>query len=163
MHAHMQKQMVEEMHIPYLRWEMDTNYFAKIDDLGDDHWTENVRDSRAKQINKEHARYLVKILARDMCDAKYLTDFGTYQSLNENGEIFADMELENEYARSMLDPGAPDAEWKTYRDVDANLFRSIHTGQSASPLPCKWIDLDQDGAVNTSFKRKGSSIMTGRF
>lgn len=163
MEKDLQKQMVEEMHIPYLRWEMDTNYFAKIDDLGDDHWTENVRDSRAKQINKEHARYLVKILARDMCDAKYLTDFGTYQSLNENGEIFADMELENEYARSMLDPGAPDAEWKTYRDVDANLFRSIHTGQSASPLPCKWIDLDQDGAVNTSFKRKGSSIMTGRF
>lgn len=145
MEREIQKQMIAEMHIPYLRWEMDMNYFEALDELGDDHWSEDCKDSRTHAIDEEHARYLAKILARNMRSAKYLVDFGSYDSLNEKGERFAQLGLRNDYARRTLDAKAPEAEWKTYRDIEPSLFRSIHTGQPAAPLPCHWLDSDKDG------------------
>jgi len=136
-----QKQMLEEMHLPYLRWEMDMNYFEALDALGDDHWSEDCRDSRTRAIDEEHARYLAKALARNMRCANYPVDFGTYSELNEMGEKFVQIELQNDYARSMLDPKEPESEWMTFRDVDPKKFKSIFTGQSASALPGHWIDV----------------------
>jgi len=149
MEREIQEQMIEEMHIPYLRWEMDMNYFEALDKLGGDHWHEDSKDSRTRAIDEEHARYLAKLLARNMRSAKYLVDFGSYDSLNEKGEKFVQIELQNDYARRMLDAKGPEAEWKTYRDVDPIFFRSIYTGQPAAPLPCHWLNLDRDGKNKT--------------
>jgi len=141
MEEDIQKQMLEEMHIPYLRWEMDMNYFEALDALGDDHWSEDCRDSRTRAIDEQHARYLAKVVARNMRLAKYPVDFGTYSNLNDLGEKFVQIELQDDYARSMLDPKAPEADWMTFRDVDPKKFKSIFTGQSASALPGHWIDI----------------------
>lgn len=141
MEEEIQKQMLEEMHIPYLRWEMDMNYFEALDALGDDHWSEDCRDSRTRAIDEQHAQYLAKVVARNMRLAKYPVDFGTYSRLNEMGKKFVQIELHDDYARSMLDNKAPEAEWMTYRDVNPKKFKSIFTGQSASALPRHWLDM----------------------
>ena len=144
-----QKQMLEEMHLPYLRWEMDMNYFEALNTLRDDHWSEDCKDSRTRAINEEHARYLAKALARNMRCANYPVDFGSYSELNEMGEKFVQIELQDDYARSMLDPKGLESEWMTFRDVDPKRFKSIFTDQPASALPGHWIDI---GKGNTTTK-----------
>lgn len=145
------EQMMEEMHIPYLRWCMDMNYFEALNDLDDHHWSDNLEDERSIEMETQYARYFAGILARDMRMAKYPADFGTYNDLTEEGEKHVQLALQNLYARHLLDPESPDAEWKTFRDADPTPFKSIYTGQGSCALPGRWLDLDKSKKLTSLF------------
>lgn len=147
------EQMEEEMQVPYLRWEIDMNYFDAINELPHNHWSDGWSDPRAKELMEQYARHLVGALARNMRNAKYPVDFGTAETLNDLGNKFFQLLLRKISSRRELDPDSKEAEWRTYRDADPLTFESIYTGQAAAPLPKRWLELDLDGS-RTSFQLK---------
>jgi len=154
-----EEQMLEEMHIPYLRWCMDMNYFEALNELGDNHWSDDYSDIRTVEMNKQYARYYTGVLAQDMRTAKYPLDLGTQNALNEKGEQHVQIEMLNLFARHLLNSHSRDAQWRTFRDVDAAPFKSIHTGQSAAPLPTPWIQLDRQWTVQKSLNKSSDTIL----
>jgi Flavin-binding monooxygenase-like len=144
MERNIHEQMMDEMNIAYLRWSMDRNYFEAMDVLGDNHWSDDREDPRCTQENRAFYRYFMSVIARDFKDSKYPVDFGTYEELNENGNLMVDLGINNLTMRHLLREDSPDSDWRTYRDVDPTKFRSIYTGQCAYPFPKPWLELDPD-------------------
>ena len=64
MHKANQKQLEEEMQIPWLRLTIDPAYRAEVDELPDGHWSENAEDERAIILNQMPADFMVRRLAR---------------------------------------------------------------------------------------------------
>ena len=64
MESEIQSQMMDEMNIAYLRWSMDRNFFDALDELGDDHWSDNYDDARSTELNREFMEYYCRIFAR---------------------------------------------------------------------------------------------------
>mmetsp|Transcript_31180 Transcript_31180/g.47171 ORF Transcript_31180/g.47171 Transcript_31180/m.47171 type:complete len:623 (-) Transcript_31180:235-2103(-) len=143
----MQKQMLEEMNIAYLRWSIDPNYFEALDDLDDDHWTDDYTDTRTIEMNEEYLGYYVGLIARNLKEAKYPVDFGTYGDLNDLGKRLVKLGLENIKLRHLLDPSEEEAEWKTFRDANPTGLSSIYTGEIPSALPKPWMELKGDESV----------------
>ena len=144
------EKMLEEMHIVYIRWFTDMNYFYALNDLPSDHWSGNWKDPRAKELNEQYFRYFIGALAQKMRNANYPVNFGAPGALNELGEKYVQVKMSDENARHALDPDLIDAAWCTFRDADPGNFNSLYTGEAAGPLPCRWMDLDKDGKL-TSF------------
>jgi hypothetical protein len=94
-----------------------------------------------------------------MRTAKYPLDLGTQNALNEKGEQHVQIEMLNLFARHLLNPHSKDAQWRTFRDVDATPFKSIHTGQSAAPLPAPWVQLDRQWTVQKSLNKSSDTIL----
>ena len=82
-------------------------------------------------------------LDRDMRDANYPVDYGSYDGLTSVGKKLVELGLQNIHVRHLLDPDSKDSDWKTFRDADPSPFVSIHTGQGSSSLPKRWLDLKQ--------------------
>ena len=141
MEENIKRQMMDEMNIAYLRWSMDRNYFDAMFMLGDDHWSDDRDDPRCAQENREFYRYYMSIIARDFRDSHYPVDFGTYEGLNENGNMLLDLGVLNITMRHLLKEDSPDTDWKTFRDVDPTPFRSIHSSQQACSFSKHWLDL----------------------
>lgn len=76
-----------------------------------------------------------------MKEAKYPVSLFDNSGLNANGINLLEMMMQDFYGRIQLDATDPCTEWKTFRDVKADKFRSLFTGQRALPLPDKWINL----------------------
>lgn len=152
-----QKQMLDEMDIAYLRWSVDANYFDALFDLGDDHWTDDYKDPRTIQLNEEFLGYYIGLIARNLRDSKYPVDFGTPGELNELGKKLVQLGLENVKMRHLLDPDSEDSAWKTFRDVDPQPLRSIYTGQQSAPLPKPWLELKPDDDVVGEIDSKPSA------
>ena len=64
MDEEIESQMIDEMNIAYLRWSMDRNYFNALDELGDEHWSDDPKDARTVELNKEITDYYTRIVAR---------------------------------------------------------------------------------------------------
>jgi hypothetical protein len=58
------ERLIEEMHIAYLRWSLDDNYFQALDELPDNHWSDDYDDPRAINCNKELLAHYAGALAR---------------------------------------------------------------------------------------------------
>ena len=57
-------QMLEEMQIPYLRWDMDAEYFEMLNELPDNHWSYDYTDKRTQELEEDYYHYLIRILAK---------------------------------------------------------------------------------------------------
>jgi len=148
MKADLDAQMIEEMHIPYLRYYIDMDYFDALSMLDETHWSEDINDPRTTQLLLGYMNYNAGLIARNMRSAHYPVDFGTYNNLNEKGNHLVKLMLASSHARQTI---SSKSEWATFRDVCPKSFRSIYTGQEASSLPGHWLDLDKGDKPLTSF------------
>lgn len=137
-----QKQLEGEMQIPFMRMANDYEYFAEIDELDENHWSENATDERTIKLERMDKEFKVKRLARDMKLSKYPVDFGDYKKVNAMGEKYIDLCVNGERSRSFLKKDSPDAAWKTFRDASG--FTSVYTGTQSVPLPGPWLKLQKD-------------------
>lgn len=139
-----QKQLEQEMQIPYLRVGIDYEYFAEIDELDEKHWSENAADERSIKLERQDKDFKARCLARDMKLCKYPVQFGEFKKLSPMGEKYVDICVGTERARSYLNKDSPESEWKTFRDVDTQVFVSLYTSTPSCPLPNHWLDITKD-------------------
>mmetsp|Transcript_46727 Transcript_46727/g.69103 ORF Transcript_46727/g.69103 Transcript_46727/m.69103 type:complete len:412 (-) Transcript_46727:246-1481(-) len=137
-----QKQLEAEMQIPWLRESLDNAYADELDELDDNHWSENPEDERSIILEKQQFTFKVERLARDARSAKYPFDFGKEKKLNTKGKQLADMMVASSRSRTSLKKNSSESSWRTFRDAKEGDFVSIHTGTPAAPLPGHWIDLN---------------------
>ena len=143
------KQFMEEMNIPFLRYNNDYNYKAALDNIPEDHSIHDNKSDQYHSLTREELVYKNLILARNMIAGKYPVRFGTKDKLNELGERNVDMTLSCCLARYCLEPEKSDISWRTFRDCDPELFSSLYTGTTARALRGRWMDLDDDGNLTT--------------
>lgn len=146
---------------PICRGYEDENYKKRWDSVDDEHWTYNLSDKRMKQMSRNYLCLQFRILARDMTDANYPLQIGSYNKLNEKGKALVEFNHVCGYARYDLDEESRDASWRTFRDCNPSKCYSIMTGTKAVPLKCRWLDLDGDNKeeiVRTINRKKSRSI-----
>jgi len=140
-----QKQLEQEMQIPYLRVGIDYEYFAEVDELDENHWSEDASDERSIKLERQDKDFKARRVARDMKLANYPVTFGKFEKLNSMGEKYVDICVGMERARSFLSPNSSDSAWKTFRDVDdPKIFASIYSSTPSCPLTNHWLDLTKD-------------------
>jgi len=137
-----QKQLEAEMQIPFLRLAMDSVYADELDELGDDHWSENPNDERSLILGKQAAIFKAERLARDMKTSGYPVDFGKPSKLSSTGENFVNLLVASEAIRASMTKESGDSKWRTYRDADPNVFKSLYTETANVQLPARWLDID---------------------
>jgi thioredoxin reductase len=136
------EQFAKEMDTVMLRYHLDMNYKEKWWNVDDDHWSYNHFDDRSMQNYQQYYDLQYRILARDMTDAKYPLNIGTYEQLNDTGEALVKFNIESSYNRYKLDEESSDAKWRTFRDADvADFYCSVFTGTRGVQLKCHWLDL----------------------
>lgn len=143
------KQFIEEMNIPFLRYNMDRNYKEALDNIPEDHSIHDCRSEQYYSLSKEEFVYQNLILARSMITGNYPVRFGTEEKLNELGERNVEMTISCCLARYCLEPDNPDKAWRTFRDCDPELYSSLYTGTKARALKGQWMDLDNDGNLKS--------------
>jgi len=140
------QQLLQEMQIPWIRcWHLDDNYSEKYNDLPDDHWYHDYSSDEYRKYETEGYRHYARYLARNMRLCDYPLNLGSYTKLNAAGERLSNMTFEGGLARCTLTEDSDDVSWRTFRDCDPTPFSSVITGLKATPLPGKWIDLDDEG------------------
>ena len=142
--------LMDEMQDPYIRLEIDTNYEKRYDEViwdDDKHWTNQFGSKRCREMEKKQIDLQYRVAARDMVDAKYPLDIGTYKKLNEKGKALVEFDLITGFDAHQVDlvEGSKDSSWKTFRDCDCNKIYSIMTGTAAMPLKRHWLDLEDYG------------------
>lgn len=98
-------------------------------------------------MEKKHCDLQYRLVARDMVDAKYPLNIGTYEKLNEKGNALVEFEVITSFDGPQVDlvEGSKDSSWKTFRDCDCKKIYSIMTGTAAMPLKRHWLDLEGYG------------------
>jgi len=140
-----QKLLEDEMQIPYSRISIDYEYFAEMDELDENHWSENAADERVLLLERQDKDFLARRLARDMKIAKYPVNFGKVDKLNSLGEKYVDLCIQTERLRSALSMASPDSANKTFRDVEnPKAFASLYSATASCSLPRQWLDLTKD-------------------
>jgi hypothetical protein len=165
--------LMDELQDPYIRVEIDKNYDDHWDDSrdddDDDHWLNQFGDKRAREMDTNTLTLQYRFLARDMIDASYPLDLGTYKKLNGKGKALVEMEVVSgfDFHSVELVEGSRDSSWKTFRDGNPTNIRSIMTGTKAIPFKCHWLDLEGDGVDDIcgtpaplNLKGKGKSKAT---
>lgn len=140
-----QKQLEAEMHVPWLRAEMDSSYGAELDELPDDHWSNDPVDKRGIMLDRMRVEFMVGRLARDAADCQYPVNFGKAFDLSEKGKKFVAIAYADVGARTTLTAHAT----TTYRDNNKEEFESIHTGEKAAALPAPWMHLNTPEGLPT--------------
>ena len=138
------KQILDEMNVHNLRYLLDGNYYIAMHELDDDHWTSNCLDPRSIAFDTEEEAFHIRLISRDMREAKYPDDIGTYEKFNEKGEKMVKVCTASWRHRIALPIEGPDSEWMTFRDGDPSELESIHTGTKAAPLRKRWIELAEE-------------------
>jgi len=135
------------MQIPYNRsWDLhDENYSEKHDDIPDDHWYHDSTSDEYRKYETERNSYRIRVLAHNMRLCNYPLNLGSYTKLNDAGEKLSNMTFDGGLARYTLTEDSNDVSWRTFRDCDPTPFSSLITGLEATPLPGKWMDLDDEG------------------
>ena len=136
--------LLDAMEDPSCRGYCDENYKKRWWLVDDNHWSNNMSDKRVKQMEEKYLDLQFRILARDMVDANYPLQIGTYSKLNDKGKALVAFNVVCGYARYNLDEESPDASWRTFRDCNPSKCYSLFTGTKAVPLKCHWLDLDDD-------------------
>jgi len=165
--------LMDELQDPYIRAEIDKNYDDHWgDSLYDDddvHWLNQFGDKRVREMKTNTFTLQCRFLARDMIDASYPLDIGTYKKLNGKGKALVEMEVVSgfDFHSVELVEGSRDSSWKTFRDGNPTNIRSIMTGTKAIPFKCHWLDLEGDGVDDIcgtpaplNLKGKGKSNAT---
>ena len=135
------RQIMDEMDVPDLRYMIDGNYCIAWGKLDEDHWSKNPADPRSMSLVDGEQEFHLRVIARDMKDALYPDDIGTYDQFNAKGHALLRVETVSWRHRIALDKDGPDAEWMTFRDADPEGIESVHTGAKAAPLRKRWLDL----------------------
>jgi thioredoxin reductase len=132
------EQALHEMKIPYIRYYMDSNYNKVVDS--------NFDSTLWSKASEEYSEYGIKLLARDMEEAKYPASLGSYENINENGRALLQFNDQSGEHRYRLDKQYMEHHaTETYRDcLDADKFYSLYTHTKAVPLQKKWLDIDPD-------------------
>jgi hypothetical protein len=144
---------LDELHIPWHRYDLDSNYTEALMLLYDDdeHWlnTMNVTAGYGDYL-REYLSHIVKLIARDQVVGGHGGGWGSYEKLSERGENLVD-QLVNEDPSRKFPIVEEETEWRTFRDIDPTPFESIYTGIKAAPLKGHWIDLGDDGDLLPHF------------
>lgn len=131
------------------RLEMDENYkkaYKSSYSLFENHWVWDVTSEAYSKHLFELNSLPLRLLARDMKDANYPLQIGDIDKLNEVGLAMLEMENFGDVCRAILEDEDENTQrWKTFRDYDPSICRSIFTGQSAIPLKGKWLEIDDEG------------------
>mmetsp|Transcript_3023 Transcript_3023/g.6533 ORF Transcript_3023/g.6533 Transcript_3023/m.6533 type:complete len:790 (-) Transcript_3023:389-2758(-) len=152
------QQILDEMNVHNLRYLIDGNYYIAMQELEEGHWSSDCLDPRVSAFDIEEEAFHIRVIARNMCAAKYPDDIGTYGKFNEKGEKMVKVCTASWRHRIALPTEGPDSEWMTFRDGDPSELASIHTGTKAAPLKKRWMDLTEEdysdllgkGGVETS-------------
>ena len=147
---------------PVCRGYDDENYKNRWWAVNDDHWTYNYSDKRMKQMIRQYTELQYRLLARDMVDAKYPLQIGTYNKLNEKGKALVEFNQVCGYARYDLDWKSPEASWRTFRDCNPTKCYSILTGTRAVPLKCHWLDMKGDAIDDIVDKGEQQKVGKGK-
>jgi len=81
-----------------------------------------------------------------MTEVNYPMSLGDINGLNKMGTKLLEMMWNDSNGRYNLkhcDEGAK--KWKTIRDYNSSLFRSLMTGMGSVPLKGKWLEIDDEG------------------
>jgi hypothetical protein len=150
MEARNSLEKLDELHVPYLRYDIDSEYAAAMSPLyeQDDHWLNNTvysdPDVAYVEYLKEYIRHPIKLIARDQVTGGHGGGWGTYDALSPRGEHLVDQYVVEDPSRRF--PVVPEeTEWRTFRDSDTTPFSSLYTGAKFVPLPGHWMDLGDDG------------------
>lgn len=142
--------LMDELQDPYIRLEIDMNYEKRYDEViwdDDEHWENQFGSKKRREMEKKHCDLQYRVVARDMVDAKYPLNIGTYEKLNEKGNALVEFEVITSFDGPQVDlvEGSKDSSWKTFRDCDCKKIYSIMTGTAAMPLKRHWLDLEGYG------------------
>ena len=138
------EQILDEMNVHRLRYQIDQNYYIAVKELEDGHWSSDHLNPINLAFDTEGEAFHLRILARDMLDAKYPHDIGTYDKFNEKGKGMVKVWASDYKFRAGLPREGPDSEWMTFRDIDPSGIQSIHTRTKPKPLRKKWIELSDE-------------------
>jgi len=132
----------KEMNISNIRSSLDANYAKAIDNLDDDHWSNDMKDLRYLDSWLEVQKHELELYSDYMKKAGYPFNFGTSDNLNEKGrQFFHICKLGSHYRINT--PKGKNGESLTFRDGDTNMLRSIHTGTRSIPLRKHWLELTE--------------------
>jgi len=126
-------QLEAEMHVPYMRLDMDCSYINKVKELDKDHWFENHDDERTIALNEKGISLMIRKLARDMNDCNYGVDLGSWDKLSNLGEKLVEIVLASSKLRTCINQDTD----STFRDDINDSFASIFTGTKSCQLPAK--------------------------
>lgn len=132
----------KEMNTSNIRYSLDANYAKAIDNLGDDHWLNDMRDPRYADFCSEGHKYELELYSDYMKKAGYPFNFGTSDNLSEKGRQF--FHICNFWSHYRINtPKGENGETLTFRDGDPSMLRSIHTGTKSIPLRKHWLELTE--------------------
>ena len=135
--------LFDELQDPYYRSEIDKSYCEAWDKApameDEEHWYYQHGHEKKRDLERNFALFECRFLARDILDAKYPFDIGTYHELNEKGKAFVEISL------SSFDAHEVDlVKGMTFRDHNPVNIRSVMTGTKAIPLKQPWLELEGD-------------------
>mmetsp|Transcript_15855 Transcript_15855/g.29926 ORF Transcript_15855/g.29926 Transcript_15855/m.29926 type:complete len:595 (-) Transcript_15855:654-2438(-) len=139
-------ELLDSMHELSVRYQIDKNFSEAWSALPSDHWSNDTSSNEYKNYLTEYNSYEIRILARDMKDAKYPMQMGDIQNLNNTGLALLQMLCDDCIGRYTLSKCDRETKrWKTFRDIDPSPFRSLLTDVASVPLKDKWLEIDNDG------------------
>ena len=143
------QQLLRGMQEPHLRFEMDRKYRDAI----------HIDTNRTEQV-ADFFRYEIRWLAQGMKDGGYPFSLGTYDKLNDEGEKMVRMAAASDlsFRSEIEEEDSKDIEWRTFRDIDPHGFSSLITGIEAVPLAARWMDIDDEGLVQTENQSSTESL-----
>jgi len=141
-----EKQLLQEMQIPWLRSGIDRNYLVELQELDDtNHWSENDDDERCIKLERQVKEFKVKTLGKNMKMCDYPVELCTGSKgdkLTDKGDKLVNLMLAAGKARSAVKKGEEGSQWWTYRDVlDPTKFCSIFDDTPSVPLSSHWMDI----------------------
>ncbi len=142
--------LMDELQDPFIRLEIDTNYYERYREViwdDEQHWANQFGCKKYRELCKNLADLQYRVAARNMVDAKYPLNIGTYKKLNEKGKALVEFDVIVGFDGHQIDlvEGSKDSSWKTFRDCDCTKVYSIMTGTKAVPLKHHWLDLEGYG------------------
>lgn len=144
---HNRLEQMQELHVAKLRRKMDDEYRDAIRAVKPN-FTRRSKENRAVGFDeyfKEFAEYELKLIARDQVLGGHGGGWGSYDKLSDRGELLAQQFVESEFCRDFDLVEENEKEWRTFRDIDPTLYKSVYTGRHYSNLKAHWMDLDDDG------------------
>jgi thioredoxin reductase len=130
----------------YMRYELDENYAKACDAIHEDHWFNDTTCDEYKSHFVQLYSFCIKVVARDMKDAKYPMQFGDINQLNKVGTELVRMMSYDSFGHFDLWNCDDETKcWKTFRDTDPSPFRSLLTGMGSTSLKGKWLEIDDEG------------------
>ena len=129
---------------------IDPNYQKAVRSYHEEHWTDDVTSEEYAKNIYELGSFEIRLLAREMSDAKYPLQIGNINELNEVGLAMLQASFLSSLSRASLEDESEEIKlWKTFRDTDPSAFRSFVTGSQPTALKGRWLEIDDEGNLPT--------------